>query len=263
MFRRKNILFGFLCCLAIICCLLTGIIIGYNPQAHFLRNEQFYIAHGGGEIDGHQKTNSKEAVLHSINHNIKYIELDLGLTSDGFLVALHNWKDFKIITECVDVDTMPLSKKDFINLRIFGKFTPLTIDDIKEILKNNLQINVVTDKISNPTIINNNFKDFKDRIIVECFSDNDYFELSQLGYQCFRSRIAEPKTLFFIKYSLLGNKSKKYVTSIESFDKRNKNILFAPPKVEMALFSCKDKKSADSIFALYPNIKYVYIDKVE
>ena len=51
------------------------------------------IAHAGGAIDGHVYTNSKEAVLNSINNGSKYIELDFSLTSDSELVCVHRWEN--------------------------------------------------------------------------------------------------------------------------------------------------------------------------
>lgn len=121
----------------------------------------------------------------------------------------------------------------------------------------------MTDKISDPTIINSNFNEFKDRIVVECFSEQDYLELTNLGYICYISKIPEPKLLYFFKYLFLGVRQKRYVTSIDAFDRRNKNLLLVPPKVEMAIFSCDDRATADSLFAQYPNIKFIYVDKID
>lgn len=115
-----------------ISCVLSATFLFIQPDIHFSRKEQFYIAHGGGEIEGHQKTNSKEAILNSILHDIQYIEVDLGMTSDGFLVALHDWEDYKRITNYKEIDNKPLTRNEFVNQKIHGKFTPITIDDIKE-----------------------------------------------------------------------------------------------------------------------------------
>lgn len=245
------------CILCFICCFLGGIVLFYHPDIKFSLNEQFYIAHGGGEIDGHQKTNSKEAILNSINHGLQYIEIDLGITSDGHLVGVHDWENYKLITNYKDKNDLPLSKAEFVKQKIHSKYTPVTLDDIKDFLNEYPNLKIVTDKISEPTIINNNFHEFKDRIVVECFSEKDYLVLTKLGYRCYRSRVPEPKLLYFFKYLLSGANQRKYAGSIEVFEQRNKNFLLAPPEVETALFSCQDIETADSLFALYPNVKFI------
>ena len=62
------------------------------------KSEHHYIAHAGGAIDGIRYTNSKEAILNSISKGAKYIELDLSLTRDGKLVAVHDWHWFNELT---------------------------------------------------------------------------------------------------------------------------------------------------------------------
>lgn len=52
---------------------------------------ELYIAHAGGVIDGQCHTNSREAVEESLRRGYRYIELDLQVTRDNHLVAVHDW----------------------------------------------------------------------------------------------------------------------------------------------------------------------------
>lgn len=117
--------------------------------------EQNYIAHAGGAIDGFTYTNSKEAVEHSIECGIKYIELDLMLTSDSSLVAAHSWADYNKMIGSEDVDCVP-TLEQFKRSKLYGKYTPLAIADIDSILCANPDIVLVTDKMSHPAVIDSN-----------------------------------------------------------------------------------------------------------
>ena len=57
-------------------------------------NVNGYIAHGGG-VNTFSLTNSKEAIVDSIENGFKYIEVDLLETKDGKLVGGHDWGDLK------------------------------------------------------------------------------------------------------------------------------------------------------------------------
>ena len=50
------------------------------------------IAHAGGDINGHRKTNSLDA-FQGNSTKYKFFEVDLNWTSDRELVCLHNWSD--------------------------------------------------------------------------------------------------------------------------------------------------------------------------
>lgn len=230
-----------------------------------------YIAHAGGEIEGYLYTNSKEAIEHALTCGIRYIELDLVVTSDNFLVAAHDWEFFRRITNTPPYTAQPLSKQQFIQAKIYNKFTPLTADDIIDILYKYPDLILVTDKISDPNILHPYFANYANRVIVECFSDNDYYNLETLGYTCFRST-PPPSRKRYYKKLLRSHKSNinKFVASFYAYDYQihrpipfYKKWYIHPPKCEMALFTCKDRITADSVFSVYPNVKFIYVDNIE
>ncbi len=51
-----------------------------------------FIAHAGGEIDGHTYTNSLEALNLNYKKGFRLFELDIHETSDHKYVAVHDWK---------------------------------------------------------------------------------------------------------------------------------------------------------------------------
>ena len=155
---------------------------------YFKRDDHDYIAHGGGSIDGHTYTNSKEAVLRAIENGSRYIEIDLSLTSDNQLVATHDWVTFNQQTDYLG-DTAAISLSEFKSRKIYGKYTPLDYQDIDSIWHAYPYLNLVTDKISDVNLLDKFFHRLKNRMLVEAFSFEDYVALKRLGFiLCFRER---------------------------------------------------------------------------
>lgn len=101
-----------------------GIIMCFGDTQEFDYG-QHCIAHAGGMIDGYKYTNSLEAVENAINHGVRYIEMDLAMTSDGYLVCTHSWNDFNRQTGYPD-SHIPVSYKDFQQRKLYGYLTPMT-----------------------------------------------------------------------------------------------------------------------------------------
>ena len=136
------------------------------------------IAHAGGAINGHTYTNSKEALQDALDNGFRYIELDLYETTDNNVVCLHSLEDYRKMTstDCEDIDT-----KSFLNYQLYGKYMPMTLNDAIKIWEER-PFFFVTDKISDPKILNRYFKKNRDKVIVEAFSLDDYIQLERDGY---------------------------------------------------------------------------------
>ena len=227
-----------------------------------------YIAHAGGRIDGYTYTNSLEAVNHAIECGIEVVELDLCLTKDSVLVAAHDWPHFHKISGYVG-DTMPIMAADFCNRRIFGKYHPLTKEMIDSLMQQYPSLCLMTDKISDPNVLCQ-FQ-YRERIMVEAFSIDDYYKLDTMGYyKVFYS--ASPKS-----YQSVLKKWTKRVLHIKNepiptrytfwllgcgHGERIRDYYWGYGK-EFAVFGVKNRHEADSIAALDRRIKYVYIDDVK
>jgi hypothetical protein len=140
-----------------------------------------FIAHGGGGIDGRTYTDSLEAVTASIRRGYRMIELDLLVTTDGHIVAAHDWKSLRQRTgEGDSASDQPMSLAAFRKRRIDGRFTPLDEQTIRRIFAKHPDLILVTDKIRDFTRLVRAFP-FQDRVIVEVFSPREFYAAMTAG----------------------------------------------------------------------------------
>jgi glycerophosphoryl diester phosphodiesterase len=102
--------------------------------------EYFYIAHACGGIDDLSYTNSMEAFVYNYNLGHRVFEIDLALTADEELVAIHNWENQTIeeifgVQRDFDKENMALTKNEFIELSEDQKYTPLLYEDVLDLLE--------------------------------------------------------------------------------------------------------------------------------
>ena len=140
-----------------------------------------FIAHAGGGIDDLKYTNSLEAVNKSIKGNFKLIELDIRETLDNVFVGVHEWKEFKEITNTKKQDENELNNEalllnEFKSKKIYKKYTPLDIISINDIFEKNNELILLTDKTNNFSKLNSDLKFDKKRIMVEVFGKKNYFK---------------------------------------------------------------------------------------
>lgn len=108
-----------------------------------------FIAHAMGGIDGKTYTNSLEAFKHNYDNGHRVFEVDFALTSDGHLVARHDWRESyakqlqQIIPE--DKKNQPLTLEEFKNLKVNEKYTPLSFYDVAVLMSEYKDIYIVTD----------------------------------------------------------------------------------------------------------------------
>ena len=140
-----------------------------------------FIAHAGGGIDDLKYTNSLEAVNKSIKDNFKLIELDIRETLDNVFVGVHEWKEFKEITNTKKQDENELNNEalllnEFKKKKIYKKYTPLDIISINDIFRKNNELILLTDKTNNFSKLNSDLNFDKKRVMVEVFGKKNYFK---------------------------------------------------------------------------------------
>jgi hypothetical protein len=148
----------------------------YNSTKNIIDSNSL-IAHACGQIDGKDYTNSLESLLLAIRNGYKFIEVDLRITDDNKIVAIHDFNQFIRMTGNANLNNV---FQDIIKQKIYTQYTPLTGEKINELFKKNKSLILVTDKISDFDILLNNFN-FTDRMIVEVFSVKKYKEALKKG----------------------------------------------------------------------------------
>lgn len=148
--------------------------LDHNPIIENKKSlDEVLIAHGGGEIHGDIYTNSLESINQSYKNGLRFIELDLHLTSDFKIVAVHDWEEWAIKTGYVG--ELPPSHEIFMSNRYLGSYTPIDIDLINEWFTKNDDAYLVSDKIDKPFLLSNSFF-YPERLIMEIFSFDSLLE---------------------------------------------------------------------------------------
>ncbi|MDN4603749.1 interleukin-like EMT inducer domain-containing protein [Paenibacillus sp. F6_3S_P_1C] len=145
---------------------MQGSLFKATPSNLKRNDTQFsVVSHAAGMFQGLSCTNCREAV--EWNYRVKghrIFEIDFELTSDGEMVARHNWQTYlydylqQKPPEGVKEDE-PLTLAQFKELKILNKYTPLTITDIYELMVNYPDLYIVTDtKYLKADIVKTQFK---------------------------------------------------------------------------------------------------------
>ena len=138
------------------------------------------IAHGGGAIDGKIYTNSYEAVKNSIEVvAYDFVELDLREMADGKLGAIHEMDEFNTMTGFAG-DTGKITSEDLKTRRIYGTYRPLLAPDINDLFGNS-DVFLVTDKIGNFDLLNDEITIDREKMLVEVFSYQSYVRALRKG----------------------------------------------------------------------------------
>jgi hypothetical protein len=151
----------------------------------FEPNNNRYIAHGGGEINGVKSTNSKEALDLNYKKGFRLFELDIIETSDGKMVAAHDWKMWSRFTDYKG--SLPPSLAEFKKHKIYGDYHTLDLEGINKWFAAHPDAILVTDKINDPITFAGSFVD-KDRLIMELFSPMAIEEATKNGIQAMISQ---------------------------------------------------------------------------
>ncbi len=153
--------------------------------------EKSYIAHALGAIDDKVYTNSLEAFQHNYDLGFRVFEADLEYTSDDEIVLIHSWeranlKDiFGMDVPSDNVET-PLSAGEFRSLKIYGKYTTLSLKDLIGLMAENPDTYLVIDgKYSDEERVRKEYADIVeltkevdksilDRMIPQIYSESMY-----------------------------------------------------------------------------------------
>ena len=189
MLKNKYLYVVFL--LLIIC--VVSLIVKINDSSKndisYRSNVPYHIiAYSAGEIDegrGYYYTNSLEAYQNSYKKGIRMFDADLRFTKDGVLVLRHEWTD----NLQTNNDGKIMNYDDFINNKIYQKYTPMSFNDLLDFMISHDDIIVFTDikhdtepekmKLAYEYIVNaikgKNRLDLLDRFVISFYNYDDYF----------------------------------------------------------------------------------------
>ena len=132
---KKLILFIEICFAA---CILTSS-VKYTAKEEIPANTPEFtwenyniITHALGGLDGYTYLDSKEGFIHYYDKGSRLFEVDLSQTSDGVWVCRHNWKE--PMGQWEGDKKKVLSSEEFLNTPIYGKYTPMSFEDLLKLL---------------------------------------------------------------------------------------------------------------------------------
>jgi glycerophosphoryl diester phosphodiesterase len=142
------------------------------------------VKHAAGMIDGYTLTNSLEALESASEAGDSFIELDFCLTCDQSVVCLHHW-DYNILTGSEGL-SFPLTLEQFLSCRIYGRYSPLSLDDLAQYLAGHPGITIITDvKDNNLTVLKKiaeAYPELTNRFIPQIYSQDEYGKVRSLGF---------------------------------------------------------------------------------
>ncbi len=169
------------------------------------------ICHALGVTEeGDTLTNSREAFERNYKLGQRVFETDLAITSDDVVVLRHDWdsdlgqgKSFGWTDENKEIP----SCETFLAAPILGKYTPMTLLDLYQIMDEHTDIYVVLDPKYDPdvnhqfsrivsTALDNGYESVLDRVVVQIYYEDMYDEVEKV--YPFRNYIY---TLYYIGFS--------------------------------------------------------------
>lgn len=180
-----------------------------------------YIAHAGGEVNGIKSTNTKDALDQNYAKGFRVFELDIIETSDGHLVAAHDWGMWSRFTDFAG--ELPPTHADFMKEKIYGDYSLLDMAGINAWFAAHPDATLVTDKVNDPVAFADAFVD-KDRLIMELFSVMAVEQASQAGIKAMISH----RPFFKIKgdkLNFLIVNNVKYVAVSRRAIEKNKELM--------------------------------------
>ena len=193
--KKVTVLFGV--SFLLVSALLGGI---YLKADKYVKNqirkqgEQWYddnqvIMHALGMIDGYTYTNSCEALTQNyFEGGYRAFECDFLLTADNELVACHDW-EFDAEGNASKIPT----RQEFMETKILGKYTPMSIEDIVQFMDEHPDLYLVTDTKSTETeyytiqfrkIVDaareNDCEDVLDRFIIQIYHPYMYIDINAI-----------------------------------------------------------------------------------
>ena len=222
-----------------------------------------FVAHASGGIDNIDYLNCQESFIKSAEKGFKYIELDFVTSSDGEVFCAHTFEHFNGFS----FENKPTINQ-VKNTKLYGKYTPITLDwlfeklieypDIKIIYdtKEDIEIEILNKIISESKKIN---FDIKERFIIQVYSINNYIYANQLKFKEYW--FSNYKTLYTAEEIKYFEQRENVTTLVINYNNKlctnYLNGTFNTTK-KFAVYTINDKTIWQTLEN--KNIDYVFID---
>jgi len=148
------------------------------------RSSLALIAHAAGAIEGYVGSNSLEAMQNAVALGFTYIELDMITTSDGKIVLNHSWDS--VSNRIPGIAPGIMTHEEFMQQRIFNRFTPVDLDGLIEFLGENEGFRIITDTKDTDYAalyaIAEFFPQYINRFIPQVYAFGDAARIRALGF---------------------------------------------------------------------------------
>jgi len=165
-----------------------------------LINNEDIIIHAMGRIDGNDYTNSLEAFKLHYQRGRKVFEIDFALTKDDKVVANHSGK-------------INMLQQDFMKKKIMNKYTPLSLENIIDLMLEYQDMILITDTKENFTeiifkmieLVKEKDEMLFNRIIPQVYCESTYnkimamYPFNEVIYTLYQGRANDDEVIEFIK----------------------------------------------------------------
>ena len=163
-----------------------------GPEVEKIRAElraQKVIIHAAGALrtqagDEAIYTNSLDALQNMYDAGNRFCEIDIRETSDGVLICAHGDE-----AHLANGSELPADAEsgDFLSERLFGEFTPMTVEMLAAFMREHPDLTVITDAQGDNLRISRKlaeaWPDLKDRFIIQIYHESEYNPIRELGFQ--------------------------------------------------------------------------------
>ena len=163
-----------------------------GPEVEKIRAElraQKVIIHAAGALrtqagDEAIYTNSLDALQNMYDAGNRFCEIDIRETSDGVLICAHGDE-----AHLANGSELPADARsgDFLSERLFGEFTPMTVEMLAAFMREHPDLTVITDAQGDNLRISRKLAealpDLKDRFIIQIYHESEYDPVREYGFQ--------------------------------------------------------------------------------
>lgn len=180
---------------------LDGFLLGFALGISELEEDgEWYEKHQvichalGSSVEGDPEGNYLEALEYNYNLGFRVFEVDIQITSDQVAVLRHDWDmdlgQAEAFGWTEEDKPVPTAAK-FLEAPIYGKYTPMLLVELYEIMEERGDIYIVLDPKYTPnmaeqfevivnTALDNGYESVLDRVIVQLYYEDMYEEVMQV-----------------------------------------------------------------------------------